>query len=316
MASNGILVTTGWGGVTYGVNDTNGKLMWTYGNGPLGSDNSTNSGTIAPYGNYPTFIGAVVGGTAILFNSEHSPIEPPEQGEMIRTINITTGQQIWALNAWPVSTSFYSQIGAVADGFLTFFNEYDGQMYSVGRGPSATTVSAPDVAVPLGSSLVIKGTVIDVSSGTQQATVKADFPYGVPVASDASMGSWMSHVYQQLPSPTNFTGVPVTIDVLDSNGNYRTIGTATTTASGTFSLRWTPDISGDYTIFANFAGTNGYWGSSAQNAFYVSAPASTTAPTPAPASVVDTYFIPSVIGIIAAIVIGFALLFLTLKKRP
>ena len=133
VAYNGILVTTGWGGVVYGVNDTTGKLLWTYGNGPLGSDNSTNSGTIAPYGNYPTFIGSVVGDTAILFNSEHSPIEPPPQGEMVRCINITTGQQIWTLSGWPVSTSFYSYFGAIADGYATFFNEYDGQMYSVGQ---------------------------------------------------------------------------------------------------------------------------------------------------------------------------------------
>jgi hypothetical protein len=317
VATNGILVTTGWGGVTYGVNDTNGQLLWTYGNGPLGSDNSTNSGTIAPYGNYPTFIGAVVGGTAILFNSEHSPIEPPEQGEMIRCINITTGQQIWALNAWPVSTSFYNQIGAVAEGYLTFFNEYDGLMYSVGRGPSSTTVSAPDVAIPFGTPLVIKGTVTDVSAGTQQATVKADFPNGVPVASDASMSSWMSHVYQQFPAPANFTGVPVSIDVIDSNGNFRNIGTATTTSGGSFSLTWTPDITGTYTVVANFAGTNAYWGSSSQNAFYVNAAASpTVAPTPVTASVVDTYFVPSVIAIIAVIIIGFAVLFLALRKRP
>jgi hypothetical protein len=317
VATNGILVTTGWGGVTYGVDDTNGKLLWTYGNGPIGSDNSTNSGTIAPYGNYPTFIGAVVGGTAILFNSEHSPIEPPQQGEMIRCINITTGEQIWALNAWPVSTSFYSQIGAVAEGFLTFFNEYDGQMYSVGRGPSATTVSAPDIALPMGTPIVIKGTVRDVSAGAQQATIKADYPNGLPVASDASMGSWMSHVYQQFPLPTNFTGVPVAIDVLDSNGNYRNIGTATTDASGTFSLLWTPDITGSYTVVANFAGTNGYWGSSSQNAFYITEAATpTTQPTAAPASIVETYFLPAVIAIIAVIIIGFALLFLALRKRP
>ena len=317
VATNGILVTTGWGGVTYGVDDTNGKLLWTYGNGPIGSDNSTNSGTIAPYGNYPTFIGAVVGGTAILFNSEHSPIEPPQQGEMIRCINITTGQQIWALNAWPVSTSFYSQIGAVAEGFLTFFNEYDGQMYSVGRGPSATTVSAPDIAVPFGSPIVIKGTVTDVSNGAQQATIKAVYPNGLPVASDASMSSWMSHVYQQFPLPTNFTGVPVAIDVLDSNGNYRNIGTTTTDASGAFSLIWTPDIAGSYTVVANFAGTNGYWGSSSHNAFYVTeVSAPTTQPTAAPASMVETYFLPAVIAIIVVIIIGFALLFLALRKRP
>jgi len=236
---------------------------------------------------------------------------------MIRCINITTGQQIWALNAWPVSTSFYSQIGAVADGFLTFFNEYDGQMYSVGRGPSATTVSSPDIALPMGTPIVIKGTVRDVSAGAQQATIKADYPNGLPVASDASMGSWMSHVYQQFPLPTNFTGVPVAIDVLDSNGNYRNIGTATTDASGTFSLLWTPDIAGSYTVVANFAGTNGYWGSSSQNAFYITEAATpTTQPTAVPASMVETYFLPAVSAIIAVIIIGFALLFLALRKRP
>jgi hypothetical protein len=315
VATNGILVTTGWGGVTYGVNDANGQLLWTYGNGPLGSDNSTNSGTIAPYGNYPTFIGAVVGGTAILFNSEHSPIEPPEQGEMMRCVNITTGQQIWELNAWPVSTSFYTYMGAIADGYATFFNEYDGLMYSIGRGPSTTTVSAPDVAATLGTPIVIKGTVTDISAGTQQPTVKADYPNGVPCASDASMTEWMATVYDQFPAPTDFTGVQVTVNVLDSNNNYYTIGTATTSQTGTYSLTWTPQVTGNYTVIATFAGTNGYWGSQAQNSFAVTAAPATPTPTTATASTVDTYFVPAVIAIILVIIIGFALLFLTLRKR-
>jgi len=98
---------------------------------------------------------------------------------------------------------------------------------------------------------------MDISAGTQQPQQKADFPQGIPVASDASMSAWMSHVYQQQPMPNSFTGVPVQINVLDSNGNYRTIGTATTDSSGTFSLTWTPDIPGSYTVIANFAGTDG-----------------------------------------------------------
>ena len=74
----------------------------------------------------------------------------------------------------------------------------------------------------------------------------------------------MSYVYQQQPFPTNFNGVPVQISVLDSNGNYRPIGTATTDASGIYSLTWTPNIAGNYTVIATFAGTNGYWQSSAE----------------------------------------------------
>jgi hypothetical protein len=124
----------------------------------------------------------------------------------------------------------------------------------------------------------------------------------------------MGYVYQQKPFPSNCTGVPVTIDVLDSNGNYRTIGTATSDASGVFSFEWTPDIPGKFTVIASFEGTNGYWPSYAEAAFTVmEAPEATPPPTPPPASMTDTYVAGFGIAIIIAIVIGFALLLL--KKR-
>ena len=62
--------------------------------------------------------------------------------------------------------------------------------------------------------------------------INSRFPNGVAVASDASMKDWMGYVYQQKPLPTNFTGVEVTLSVVDANGNYRTIGTATTDVTG------------------------------------------------------------------------------------
>lgn len=46
----------------------------------------------------------------------------------------------------------------VVDGFVVYHNLYDGQLYCVGKGPSATTVSAPDVAVSYGTPVIIKGT--------------------------------------------------------------------------------------------------------------------------------------------------------------
>ena len=134
----------------------------------------------------------------------------------------------------------------------TWFNGYDDQIYVVGRGPSHLTVTAPNNAVDSGTPVVIRGTVMDISAGTTQTQQAADFPNGVPVSSDASMKDWMGYVYQQKPIPTNFTGVPVTIDVVDSNGNYRNIGTATTDATGMYSFTWTPDISGNYTVIATF----------------------------------------------------------------
>jgi hypothetical protein len=128
----------------------------------------------------------------------------------------------------------------------------------------------------------------------------------------------MGYVYQQMGFPTNFTGVPVTISVVDANGNQRTIGTPTTTSSGTYSLTWTPDIAGDYTVIATFAGTNGYWPSSMMTSFSVmeAHPTSSPAPTAAP-SLADQYILPGIAGIIVAIVIvGIVLALLMLRKRP
>ena len=96
---------------------------------------------------------------------------------------------------------------------------------------------------------------MDVSAGTTQSEQAADFPHGVPCASDASMKAWMGYVYQQQPEPTNSTGVTVTLSVLDSNGNHYNIGTTTTDESGSYSLTWAPSISGNFTIYATFAGT-------------------------------------------------------------
>ena len=88
----------------------------------------------------------------------------------------------------------------------------------------------------------------------------------------------MEAVYEQCPMPNNVTGVPITLSVVDSNNNFREIGTTTSTPSGTFDYTWTPDISGHFILYASFAGSNSYYPSSAQTAFYASE-AATTAPT-------------------------------------
>jgi hypothetical protein len=128
----------------------------------------------------------------------------------------------------------------------------------------------------------------------------------------------MGYVYQQQAKPTNFTGVPVSIDAVDPNNNTIHIGTVTTNANGLFGYVWqTPNVPGQYTITATFAGTNGYWSSNAQSIMDVlNTPSATTAPVTAPTTAVETYFVPSVIAIIVVIIICFAILaILFLRKR-
>jgi hypothetical protein len=204
----------------------------------------------------------------------------------------------------------------LADGFFIYYNFYDNSVYSVGKGPSETKVTAsPEVSVE-GNSVLIKGTVIDISAGTEQTEQLARFPSGVPAVADESMSAWMEYVYMQKPRPADVVGVPVRIDVLDANNNYRNIGTTTADADGFFSFDWKPDIPGKYTVYASFAGSESYWPSHAVAAFAVdSAPEATVAPTPAPASLADQYFIPMSIGIIAAIAIVGIVLALLLRRR-
>ena len=181
-------------------------------------------------------------------------------------------------------------------------------MYVFGKGKSETTVAAPDKAISLGDSLVIKGTVLNQSPASE----------GTPCVSDASMGDWMAYIHMQRPMPSNVVGVPVILDVLDANGNYRTIATVTTDASGTFSYMWQPDIPGKYNVITRFAGTESYGSSWAQTALGV-----VDAPVPSPTSEIilnspptEMYFALSTAAIIIAIALVGAILFIALKKRP
>jgi hypothetical protein len=207
----------------------------------------------------------------------------------------------------------------IGDDIIAALNEYDNQIYAIGRGPTATTVTAPDEGVTLGNSVVIRGTVMDTSAGTTQSGIAARFPNGVPAVSDASETAWMEYVYMQLPAPTNTTGVPVTLSVLDSNGNCYPIGTATTDASGAFTLTYRPSIPGNFTVYANFAGTNSYYSSSAETSFTVEPAAPTAPPTAAPVTGLastGTVELGIAAVIIVIIIIGAVLAVLTVRKHP
>ncbi len=307
----GNLYVTGYGGEIQAFSMKNGTLLWKF--------NNTNSGIETPWGQYPLQGAAAADGMIFAFAGEHSPGTPLYQGYRVYAVDALTGEEVWTLPTWSASGLGTSLAPvAIADGFLVFLNAYDGQIYTVGKGPSALTVDAPKQAIELGKSLVISGTVTDISAGTKQDDQVARFPDGVPAVSDESQSAWMEYVYQQNQLPTNATGVPVTLNVVDANGNYRTIGTTTSDATGFYSYQWTPDIEGKYTVYASFAGSDSYWPSKATTAFAVDPAAAT--PTPAPTAApnaAELYLLPGIIGIIIAIaIVGVVLALLVTRKRP
>lgn len=307
----GKLYSLNYAGLLYCFDLGDGSLVWTYGNG--GERNSTQSGLQMP-GYYPGFIMGVGDDIVYIGATHHTIITPIPKGNFMRGINATTGLEIWTISDY--TGSFMTLSFAMADGYCTFFNGYDNQIYAVGKGPTSLTVTAPDLSAASGQPVVIRGNVYDVSPGTRQHQLASRFANGVPVSSDASMAEWMGYLYQDKPRPNNFTGVEVILTVVDSNNNYRTIGTAETDYTGAYNFVWQPDIPGKFDVIATFAGSEGYWGASATTAFNVMEPVVTEAPTPEPESIADTYFVPAIAGLLVAIIAVGVIIVLVVKKRP
>ena len=205
----------------------------------------------------------------------------------------------------------------MGDSIIAGFDTYDLQIYAMGKGPSQTTVTAPNLGAASGQSVLISGRVTDISPGTTDSRIALRFPHGVAAVSDDSQSGYMMYVYKQCECPTNTTGVPVSIAVIDANGNYREIGTTTTDSTGSYSFSWMPDIPGKYTVLATFAGSKAYYGSVATNSFVVDdAPAATTQPTAKPDSPADLYFVPAIAGLFVLVIIVLVMLVLMMRKRP
>jgi outer membrane protein assembly factor BamB len=299
---DGKLITTGYTGHVFCYDLHNGTLIW--------SQAAPTGGEIFEY--YTLFHGLTADGKVFIGTHEHSADTPLLKGAKIRVYDLDTGEEVWSMLGWAHPGTF-----ALGDGVLTYWNNYDHQVYAVGKGASSTLVEVTNDVVAFGSSVVIKGNVLDISPGTKLSQQAMRFPNGVPAVADESMSAWMEYVYMQKPRPADVVGVKVEISVLDANNNLRPIGTATADADGFFSLNWQPDIPGKYTVYASFGGSESYWPSHATTAFAVdeAVTPATPEPTKAPTSLADQYLLPATGGIIAAIAVVGAVIVLMLRKK-
>ena len=296
--SKGAIITSTYEGV-YAIDWDDGHIIWRYTDpNPVPFE--------GPYDAEPFFSAVTIAdGKVYAYNSEHSPSFPRDRGWSLHCINVTTGELIWKILNPMVP-------GAIADGYLIAGNPYDGYMYVFGKGQTATTVSTPDVSVAKGTTIVIKGTVMDVSPAQPNT----------PCVSRDSMTTQMQYLHMQMPIDglwhnETITGVLVKLTAIGSDNSVIDIGATTTNGYyGTFGYEWAPPDEGIYTIMASFEGDDSYGSSSA---------ASTLSVGPAPAEqqtqpevVVPDYTMTimyAAIAIIATVVIGFAIAILILRKR-
>jgi hypothetical protein len=304
---NGTLLSIGYGGVLIAYNIKTGEQMWNYTAQQVGFE--------SPYGNYPLNIAAIADGKLYLISGEHSITQPMWRG-YLRCVNASNGAELWKILQFGAdgAANLSGMYIVMADGYVVGLNQYDSQIYCYGKGPSATTVEAPMDAATLGSSVIIRGTVTDQCAGAKKIAEKVGFTNGVPAVSDASQEAWMEWLYEQQGKPDNATGVDVSLDTVDPNGNYVHIATVTSDMSGTFGYKWTPDVPGKYTIIATFAGSAAYYGSYAETYTGVDEAPPATAPPEYPQPIDNTMTIVyATIAIIIAVAIATILL---LRRRP
>ncbi len=276
---NGMLITCGYGGQLRAYDIKTGRILWTY--------NATTVPFESFYGNnYPIGVGLISDGKIYIGAGEHSPTEPIWRGNVLQCVNASNGALLWNYPCYGVSMSS-GNAGynfAASDGRLVALNAYDNSIYCFGVGPSATTVTAPDVEVPQGQGVMIRGTVTDQSpSGRIDVNYNLDVPLkGTPAISDEDMSDWMQYLFQQRPKPADAKGVQVHLTAIDPNGNWQNIGYTTSDTNGNFGLSWTPPVPGSYQITAAFEGSKSYGPSSATTYLLVGQKPAAEVVTPTP----------------------------------
>ncbi len=308
--SGGATAECAWGIITC-FNATTGEFLWNWTAPDIGyleTQGSTHTPLVLQF-----WVDDPYTGHTYLYVDGSTPwagqTTPIRRDSALFCIDCDTGQLVWRLEAYP-----HPEGGAkvvLSDSRLIYLDNHDGGIYCLGKGPSATTVSTPDIIPLLGDGVMIKGTVTDQSpSGRINTAGSIDFLLkGTPAISDASMEAWMEHLFQQRPIPANTTGVEVSLDTIDPNGNYVHIGNVTSDVNGNYALPFTPNVPGEYQIIATFAGSNSYGPSSATAYMAVHESSATSAPTPnalnadAITSTVIMYTLIAAIAIIIAIAI-------------
>ncbi len=250
----------------------------------------------------------ITDGKVYIGNAEHSPNNPLPRGAPFICLNVTTGEEIFRVNGLLRQTRWGGP-AIIGDSIIVSMDTYDMRIYAVGKGPTATSVTVQNDVVSAGGTIVIKGSVIDISPGTKDTAIQLRFPNGVPAVADESMGDWMLYVYKQFPRPANVKGVWVKLDAINVyTGEYIDIGGTHTDSAGMFTVAWNPPKEGLWTILATFPGSKSYWPSFAQTSIAVTA-------APAAPAALTTTDLTIIAAVVIAIIIGIANLILYIKRK-
>jgi hypothetical protein len=190
---------------------------------------------------------------------------PIRRDGSIFCLDTNSGEMLWRLMAYPCYANNGLSRVILSEGRIIYMDNHDNQIYCLGKGPSATTVTvSPKISVH-GDSFMIEGTVTDqTDSGRYNVAGSLDFSLkGTPAISDESMSEWMEYLFHQRPKPKDAEGVEVVITTVDPNGNSYELGRTTSDINGNFGCIVDPPVPGKYQIIATFEGSESYFASTA-----------------------------------------------------
>jgi len=249
------------GGIVYCYDIQNGSLLWeTPIDDPYSEFLFANTWWVKP-----SFI---TDGKLYVGHCEHSPVDPRPRGGPYVCLDAITGDVVWRADGLFRQTRWGGR-AVIGDSIIATMDTYDQRVYAIGKGQSLTTLTAAPKAVAKGETILLEGTVMDASPGTEQTDVQLRFPNGVPAVSDASMSDWMLYIYKQFDCPADVTGVEVVFNWVDADGVWHDMDRTTTDMSGSYSLPWAFDTEGVVKIVATFQGSGGYFASYAETSIVV-----------------------------------------------
>ena len=282
------------GGVLYCHDAKSGRLEWTY--------EMTDPNMEILWSNYwPIEFAFATDGKVYLFHTEHSAINPRLRGAPFVALDVETGNEVFRVDGL-VRTTIWGGDPVIGDSIIAVCNTYDNRIFAIGKGPSSTTVTAANKISKRGESVLLEGSVLDISAGTEDPDIVARYPNGVPAIADEDMGEWMKHVYNQFPLTIDLTGVQVKLEAIDSNGGYEFLGTATTDMYGNYGFTFKPEAEGQYMVIATFEGSNSYWGSTSTT--YLAVDQAGTPGTPIEPEGASEFAISTEVAIIAAVAVA------------
>jgi len=305
IADGTLFVNSRYAGVVEAYDVQTGNLLWTY-------EAKDTYSEILFSENWMIKTLFITDGKIYLGQTEHSPLSPKPRGAPFIALDVETGEEV--INAEGLfRQTDWGGMAIIGDSIIATMDSYDQRIYAIGKGPSEIKATVSPKVTTLGSSVLIEGTVMDISEGTKDPDIIARFPAGVSAVADEYVDDWMKYVYKQYPRPMA-AGVEVKLEVvMDPNGNYYDIGTTSTDTSGFYSIMWKPPVSGHYLILASFAGTEAYWPSFTELA--VAEPEEPTEPEqPAAEAPLITTEVAILAAVAVACVIG-VVSFWALKKR-